>query len=62
MPSAAFHSNYWQRDSAGPPPVTAGASARGGYIPWQTTVTIGSLFGVLQALYERLVKVRHGHD
>jgi len=56
MPSAWAHSHYWQHERADAPEGQVGASARGGYVPFQTTVTIGSLFGALQALYERWVK------
>lgn len=38
MPGAAFHSNYWQADSQALPDPPLGASASGGYVPWQTTV------------------------
>jgi len=58
MPTGALHSHYWQAERADAPPIVPGKSAAGGYIPWMTTVTVGSLFGALQALYERLVK--HG--
>ena len=47
------HSQYWQVQAV-PPPET-GASAAGGYTPWMTTVTMGSLFGSLQPAYEWLV-------
>ena len=56
MPSAWAHSHYWQHERADAPEGQVGASARGGYVPFQTTVTIGSLFGAVQALYERWVK------
>lgn len=60
MPTGAFHSHYWQAERAAEPPIVPGASAAGGYIPWMPTVTIGFLFGALQALYERVT--RHGDD
>lgn len=53
------HSQYWSVPAAPAAPPQLGASGAGGYVPFQTTVTIGSLFGALQAVYERLVqKVR----
>lgn len=59
MPTGALHSHFWQQERADEPPeppVTPGASVSGGYVPWQTTVLFGSLFGALQTLYERMVK------
>lgn len=54
MPSAALHSQYWAGSGGGPAPPQTGASAAGGYVPWQTTVIIGMGGGVFQALWERL--------
>lgn len=55
------HSHYWAGTQApdGPPPA-AGASARGGYTPWMTTVIVGSLFGVLQVAYEWAMRKARG--
>ena len=41
MPGAAFHSFYWSGagDAPAPPDPPLGASASGGYVPWQTTIT-----------------------
>lgn len=47
------HSQYWQLQAV-PAPET-GASSAGGYVPWMTTVTAGSLGGSLQPWYEWLV-------
>lgn len=55
MPGLAFHSQYWQVQ-APEVPVVPGASSDGGYIPFQMNIVMGSLFGSLQALYERLVR------
>ena len=38
MPGASFHSFYWQADTAPDPGV--GSSASGGYVPWQTSITV----------------------
>jgi hypothetical protein len=59
MPSAAFHANYWATPSPPPDPPGTGASANGGYIPWQTTVVMGSGFGVTQVAWEWLVHLTH---
>lgn len=40
MPGASFHSFYWQTQVPEVPPA-AGASGAGGYVPWQTSVTMG---------------------
>lgn len=46
------HSHFWQTQTP-EPPVTPGASAAGGYIPWMPTVTFtGSMFGGLQPVWE----------
>jgi hypothetical protein len=45
MPGAAFHSFYWSTPSVVLPDPPLGASASGGYVPWQTSVT--RLMGVL---------------
>lgn len=37
MPGAAFHSFYWADTGTPDPPL--GASASGGYVAWQTTIT-----------------------
>lgn len=59
MPTAAMHSHYWAgSDGAGP---ATGASAAGGYVPWQTTVVIGMGFGALHGLWERLWRRRRPH-
>lgn len=44
MPGAAFHSNFWagSADAVTPDP-GLGSSASGGYVPWQTTVTVVSM-------------------
>lgn len=51
MPIGAWaHAQYWQSKANVPP--AAGASGAGGYVPWQTTPVLGSLFGGLQAWFE----------
>jgi hypothetical protein len=52
MPSAACHSLFWAVPSAPAAPPGTGASANGGYIPWQTSVVMGSGFGVTQVVWE----------
>lgn len=52
MPSGAFHSQYWAGSADAPAPPQTGASANGGYVPWQTTVVIGSGFGMTQVAWE----------
>lgn len=49
MPGAAFHSFYWAGTAADAPDPPIGASASGGYVPWQTTVTkaTGFLCGLM---------------
>lgn len=46
MPTAALHSHFWSDTVAGggaDPPI--GASASGGYVPWQiTTIRAGGFF------------------
>lgn len=51
MPTAALHSHYWSgsADPAPDPPLT---SSGVGYITWQTTITLGSGLGALQAVYD----------
>ena len=54
MPTAACHSFFWagSADAPAPPdPPTSGSQVS--YPTWQTTITIGSGFGVLQAVYDR---------
>ena len=51
MPTAALHSHYWADQTQADPPAT-GASANGGYVPWQMVV-VGSGFGALQVVWER---------
>lgn len=54
MPIGAWaHSHYW-RFSNGPGVVLGGGGGNNGYVPWQTTPLLGSLFGGLQAWYERV--------
>lgn len=54
MPTAALHSHYWQAEQASsPPPDPPTSGAVVSYPAWQMTVTFGSGFGALQALYER---------
>jgi hypothetical protein len=54
MPTGALHSHFWM-DQGPPPdppdPPTSGAQVS--YPAWQMTVTFGSGFGALQALYDR---------
>ena len=53
------HSQYWSGPNTPAAPPQLGASSNGGYVPFQTTITVGSLFGALQVVYERLLqKVR----
>ena len=42
MPTAAFHSHYWQIQTV-PPPIQPGSSVGGGYVPWQIVIA-GCLF------------------
>lgn len=56
MPGAWAHSLYWQTQTVEPP--ATGASANNGYVPWMTTVTIGSLFGPLQMMGVILAQLR----
>jgi hypothetical protein len=54
MPTGAMHSHFWATDpipEVPPDPPTSGAQVS--YPAWQMTVTFGSGFGALQALYER---------
>jgi hypothetical protein len=50
MPSAALHSQYWAATAA----PASGASQVVSYPLWQTTITLGSGFGALQAVYDTL--------
>ena len=50
MPSAVFHSNYWAGSADAPAAATETVVS---YPRWMTTVTVGSGFGALQAVYER---------
>lgn len=54
------HSKYWQAHEP-EPPVEAGASADGGYIPWQTTVIFGSGFGAMQVVWMWVVDQVKAH-
>ncbi len=56
MPTGAMHSHYWAASPGAPAPPGTGASANGGYIPWMTTVTVGSGFGVMQVAWSWLVE------
>jgi hypothetical protein len=48
----AWEANTW---GAGAPDPGLGSSLSGGYVPWQTSIiVVGSLFGALQGVYERL--------
>ena len=53
MPTAAVHSLFWASTVVGeggnPAP---GVSAAGGYVPWQTSIVIGSGFGVTQVVWD----------
>lgn len=54
MPIGAWaHSHYWREKTPQAPPA-GGAPGIGGYPEWQSTVIIGSLFGSLQVLWERM--------
>lgn len=53
MPTAACHSFYWEDKQDGPPPDPPTSAGAVSYPTWQMTVTMGSGFGALQALYER---------
>lgn len=61
MPTAALHSHFWSQDTQEIPP-EIGASAAGGYTPWQTTVIIGGGFGVTQIAWEWLVARRTSRE
>lgn len=51
------HAHYWRFDDGlVPPPPQPGT---GGYPAWQSTTVAGSLFGALQAWWERLVWAWH---
>lgn len=50
------HSAYWQTQTP-EPPITPGASGAGGYVPWMTSVTIGSMLGGLQPVWQWIVTV-----
>ena len=53
MPTAALHSHYWESKAAGAPPDPPQSAGVVSYpTAWHTTVTIGSVFGALQAVYE----------
>lgn len=54
MPTAAMHSHYWQQDWQ-EAPVVAGSGSGGGYVPWQTTVILGSGLGACHWFWERLM-------
>ena len=59
MPIGAWaHAQFWRMDAGdgGGPPV-AGASAEGGYVPWQATVIMGSIGGGCQAWWDHWVRV-----
>lgn len=52
------HSQFWQGPHGpGEPPPAAGASGAGGYVPWQTSVIIGSMFGGLQPVWQWAVSI-----
>lgn len=56
MPTAALHSNYWAGSADAPPdPPETGIANVVSYPHWQTTVTVGSGFGVSQVVWEWLV-------
>ena len=54
MPTGAFHSNYWAGSADVPEPPGTGASANGGYVPWQIVVVAGSGFGALQVVWDKV--------
>jgi hypothetical protein len=61
MPGASFHSFYWQTQAAEPPPDVPGGKGAGGFPGFQAaplSVIVGSGFGVLQILWDRLRKGR----
>lgn len=43
MPGVAFHSFFWQTLPPEIPNPAVGGSASGGFVPWQTTVTVVSM-------------------
>lgn len=49
------HSKYWQAHAPEAP--QTGASSAGGYVPWQTSVIVGSMFGGLQPVWQWVVTV-----
>ena len=56
MPTGALHSHYWAGPSTPAIPPGTGASAAGGYPVWQTTVVVGSGFGVTQVIWEMAIE------
>jgi hypothetical protein len=55
MPTGALHSHYWSgsADAGETPPDPPTSGTLVSYPLWQTSVTVGSGLGALQALYER---------
>jgi len=50
------HSQYWAGSGTAPAPPAA-SDAIVGYVPWQTSVVVGSMFGGLQPVWEWVVTV-----
>jgi hypothetical protein len=57
--TGSWSDTAWEQytwDQAPDPPLGGGGTS-GAYVPWQTSIiVVGSLFGGLQVLYERLRK------
>jgi hypothetical protein len=59
MPGASFHSFYWQTQAAEPPPDVPGGKGAGGTPSFQAAIfvnVVGSGFGALQGLWDRLFR------
>lgn len=53
MPTAALHSHFWMDQGSESPPDPPVSGAQVSYPAWQMTVTLGSGWGALQAIYDR---------